>query len=196
MRLNSAVHGIATCVAALFAGIGPATAAEPHAQTVANSGRAISAVRPSSGTGFEAFRSIGDWNIFDPNRVGRKSSEPPSPAGDTISLVGTMQYAKGLFAFFDSPEARYRKALHVGDAIAGFTLTRIDGRGVMLKRDSKIVPLQVGQQLGRPEGGQWRVSAAARPGPVQSPGAEPATPAGASDILKRMMERRQKQLSQ
>jgi hypothetical protein len=190
--LTSAVHGIVACLAALFAGISPATAAEPHAETAANAGRAVSVVRPNSSTGFAAFRSIGDWNIFDPNRVGRKTTESPSPAGDTISLVGTMQYAKGLFAFFDS----YRKALHVGDAIAGFTLTRINGAGVMLMRDSKPVPLAVGQQLSRPEGGQWRVSTAARVEQAPAASAEPAIPAGASDILKRMMERRQKQLSQ
>ena len=111
---------------------------------------------------FAAFRLIGDWNIFDPNRVGRKTNEPPPPAGDTISLVGTMQYEKGLFAFFDSPDGNYRKALHVGDAIAQFTVARIMADGVELTRDSKRISLAIGQQLHRPEGGQWTVSAAAR----------------------------------
>ena len=43
-----------------------------------------------------------------------------------------MQYEKGLFAFFDSPDAGYRKALHDGDAIAQFTVTRITADGVEL----------------------------------------------------------------
>ncbi len=145
---------------------------------------------------FAAFRLIGDWNIFDPNRVGRKSDEPPPPAGDTISLVGTMQYEKGLFAFFDSPDGNYRKALHVGDAIAQFTVARILADGVELTRDSKRLSLAIGQQLHRPEGGQWAVSAATRIDRAPAASTAPAIPADASDVLRRLMEQRQKQLKQ
>jgi hypothetical protein len=145
---------------------------------------------------FAAFRLIGDWNIFDPNRVGRKNSEPPPPAGDTISLVGTMQYEKGLFAFFDSPDSSYRKALRVGDAIAQFTVTRILADGVELTRDSKRLSLTIGQQLHRPEGGQWTVTAAPRVDRAPAANNAPAIPADASDVLRRLMEQRQKQLKQ
>jgi hypothetical protein len=158
------------------------------------------AATAAAGTGstasFSDFRFIGDWNIFDPNRVRRNTDDAPPAVVDTISLVGTMQYEKGLFAFFESPDSNYRKALHVGDAIAQFTVTRIMPDGVELTRDSKQISLAIGRQLRRPAGGEWTV--AASPQVDQGPAAStpPPIPAGASDTLKRMMEQRQKQLRQ
>ena len=182
---------IIAVAAAIVLGGNFAVTAAPKSQTPA----ATSADTGSTAS-FASFRLIGDWNIFDPSRVGRKSNEPPPPAGDIISLVGTMQYEKGLFAFFDSPDSDYRKALHVGDTIAQFTVASIMAGGVELTRDSKRISLAVGQQLHRPEGGQWTVSASARMDRAPAAGTAPAIPADASDVLRRLMEQRQKQLKQ
>ena len=67
----------------------------------------VKAAAPA-GPSFETYRLIGDRNIFNPNRVGRssRSSDAPAPRTDVISFVGTMQYDKGLFAFFDSPDSK------------------------------------------------------------------------------------------
>jgi hypothetical protein len=159
-----------------------------------------------AGPTFETYRLIGDRNIFNPNRIGRsRASEAPAPRNDVISFVGTMQYEKGLFAFFDSPDASYRKALNEGGTLGKFTVKGITADSVELERDAKPLTLRMGQQLRRPEGGEWSVvgaeivrsearaaEAAANPGP----GAPIAIPADASDALRRLMEKRQQQLKQ
>jgi hypothetical protein len=177
--------------AAAIAISGSLAAAAPQTPPPAAAG-----ARPDPVASFATFRLIGDWNIFDSTRTSRKSNDPPPPAGDTISLVGTMQYDKSPFVFFDSPDADYRKALHEGDTIAGFTVARITANGVELSQESKRLSLAVGQQLHRPEGGQWTVSAAARADLTPTTDAAQGIPADASDVLKRLMEQRQKQLRQ
>ena len=157
-----------------------------------------------TGPTFDAYRLIGDRNIFNPNRVGRsRSSETPPPRTEVISFVGTMQYEKGLFAFFDSPDTTYRKALNEGGALGKFTVKGITADQVELERDAKPLTLRIGQQLRRPDGGDWSVigadivrsearaaEAAANPGL----GAPLAIPADASEALRRLMEKRQQQL--
>ena len=166
----------------------------------------VKAAAPA-GPSFETYRLIGDRNIFNPNRVGRssRSSDAPAPRTDVISFVGTMQYEKGLFAFFDSPDSNYRKTLKTGGTVGKFTVKAISADSVELERDDKPVTLKMGQQLRRPEGGDWTLigaekvrsearaaEAAANPGP----GAPPVIPADASDALRRLMEKRQQQLKQ
>src|ERR1700677_2568628 len=60
---------------------------------------------------------ISDRNIFDPNRYPRtrtRTYEPRRPqrhivGAPYVSLVGTMSYEKGLFAFFDSNNSDDKK---------------------------------------------------------------------------------------
>ena len=166
--------------------------------------RAASAALPADGK-FDAFRVIVDRNIFNPNRNPRTRSAPEEkpPQVEEISLVGTLQYDKGLIAFFDSSAAEFRKNLREGDSIAGFKIRRILADGVELVRDDQPVSLRVAQQLRRREGGDWTVSAAparvdAR-GPEASRAATEAAaaelPADASEALKRLLEKRKQQLS-
>ena len=153
--------------------------------------------------GFDTFRVISERNIFDPNRTGRsdRSPEAPAPRMDYITLVGTMHYDKGLFAFFDGSAPDYRKSLHEGDKIEQYTVTHIRPDGVDLRRDAHALTLAIGRQLQRPPGGDWAPAAAdaVRPPPATadnaaSTGPTPALPADASEILKKLMEQRQKQL--
>jgi hypothetical protein len=162
-------------------------------------------------TPFETFHSIAERNIFDPNRVARSRStrtEVNRPAVDTISLVGTMESDKGLIAFFESPVPKFKKVLHAGEPIAEFTVSKITPQAVELTRDGKNFSLQVAQQLRRPAGEDWTVAAVepprADPAAGTSPdkaqsgteNATPPIPADASDLVKRLMERRQNQLKE
>lgn len=151
---------------------------------------------------FDTFRVILDRNIFNPNRSPRTqiAAEEKPPRVDEISLVGTMQYDKGLIAFFDSPDSDYRKNLREGGSIAGFELRRITADSVELARGDQTVVLKVAQQLRRAEGGDWVVNTTASArgdAPAEdarSAAAAAATeiPADASEVLKRLMKQREK----
>jgi hypothetical protein len=155
-------------------------------------------------TSFEAFRLISERNIFDPYRTGRSNrtdEAPPRP--DTVTLVGTMDYDKGPHAFFDGSAPAYRKALRTGDTIADYTVTGITHDSVELTQAGTKLTLAIGQQLRRPPGGTWSVAPAdtvrreadAPPAASDSTTSPtPATPAASSDVVKRLMEQRQKQL--
>lgn len=169
---------------------------------------AAAAGTASTGPNFDAFRIVGDRNIFNPNRTGRSTrvQVEEAPRMDTISLVGTLQSATGVYAFFDSTDTSFRKALHEGGAIAQYTVKRISADGVELERDGKVTSLRIGQQLRRPKDGDWTIvgadiaqasRAAERAASAASEaGAPPAIPSDASDTLRRLMEQRQKQLKQ
>lgn len=162
----------------------------------------------ATGTGpiyasFDTFRIIDERNIFDPNRVGQVArSANDQPRGDTITLVGTMHYEKGLFAFFDGSNASFQKALHETETIAQYTVTHIANDGVELMRDGQRLSLKIGQQLQRPVGGDWSVMAldTTRNEIASTSNSDVTTPSiippDAPDTLKRLMEQRQKQLRQ
>ncbi|MSU48516.1 MAG: hypothetical protein EXS37_05385 [Opitutus sp.] len=178
-------------------GATPATSPAPAVISPANS--------------FDAFQLVVERNIFDPNRIGRTKAAPPEkpPRVDEISLVGTMNYQKGLVAFFDSPNGNYRKTLREGESVADFKVERIAADGVELLRAEKPVSLKVAQQLRRVENGEWTVRATPEPvagadgrgsggasgtfRPVEAP-AITEIPADASEALKRLMEKRKKDL--
>jgi hypothetical protein len=150
---------------------------------------------------FDTFRVILERNIFNPNRSprSRATSEEKPPRVDEIALVGTMQYEKGLLAFFDSADSEFRKNLREGESIAGFEVRRITADRVELARGTEIVVLKVSQQLRRPEGADWVVSTTApargdAPEDVRAAAAAAATeiPTDASDVLKRLMKQREK----
>ncbi len=149
---------------------------------------------------FSAFQVIGNYNIFNADRVGYIPGTAQVRV-DTITLVGTLQSERGRVALFDSSDRAYRKGFREGEKVAEFTVTRIADASVELTRDAKPVSLALGQQLRRPPGGAWTVGAASRraettaaPAPNLAPA--PALPSDLTDPVRQLMEQRQKLLKQ
>ncbi len=191
---------------------------------------ALSAVQtpPPPSTDYSFFKIIADRNIFNPNRrphVVETFRPPPSvarvePAVDLLSLVGTMIYEKGTFAFFDGSSADYKKVLKLNGEVAGFKVAAIRPNSVILSSGGKKMELKVGMQLNREPDSGWHIvdvpvmplsaltnapvsfSSNAPIGVIAAPAASsPGAPASApasnvdqSDILKRLMQQREREL--
>jgi hypothetical protein len=157
---------------------------------------------------FSTFSIITHRNIFDPNRRGDRNTNiiaRPVVHSEHITLVGTMSYEKGKFAFFDGDNSEYQKALQRAGTIAGYTVTDIRPDTVKLSAGTNNVELKVGMQLRREEGGPWHVSAApetyassttsaAAPSASGSATSTDSAPSGpVSDILQRLMKQREQE---
>ena len=157
---------------------------------------------------YSAFKMIVDRNIFDPNRFPhapgqvRPTSKPRSV--DYVTLVVTMIYEKVTFAFFDGTSSDYKKALKLTDSIAGYKVTNITPNSVKLAAGTNELNLNVGAQLRREEDGPWLLagqftSYAATPaststnGTATTTGSDTASGGTESDILKRLMQKREKE---
>jgi hypothetical protein len=155
---------------------------------------------------YSAFKVIVDKNIFDPNRYARRPGDrgPRSPpkSVDSLTLVGTMTYEKGTFAFFDGTSSDYKKALKLNDVVAGHKVTCIAPNSVKLAAGTNELELGVGMQLRREEDGPWSLagksgSYTAAPSStstnaVASTMSDAAASAAESDIIKRLKQQREK----
>ncbi|MBI5768865.1 MAG: hypothetical protein HZA93_13790 [Verrucomicrobia bacterium] len=184
----------------------PATSSRPsrRERTTTETTTAAARTDPNS---LDSFRVIADRNIFNPNRTGRRDREERAPRTDSISFVGTMDYEKGLLAFFDGTDSAYRKALRVGQSVGQFKITSIAADRVELDRDGQALTMGLAQQLRRPEGGDWTLvgadlvrseqqAAAAADAAKNAAATANVIPANAPEALRRLMEARQKQLKQ
>ena len=148
---------------------------------------------------------------------------PPANRPNFLTLTGTMVAEGKMLAFFSGSQTPYNKVVPVGESVADFKITAITNTQVEMERDGKAVVLAVGKQM--PMEGTAAPSTPApeavaptvptptaenipapEPAPANDPapaGAEPAdakptdpAPAGeTSDVIRRMMERRQKELT-
>jgi hypothetical protein len=172
---------------------------------------------PTNYAKFSSF--VTDRNIFDPSRQPhfyssntrqtRRTRTRNSAPG--IMLVGTMSYGKGLFAFFNGNSADLKKALQVTEKIADYTVTEISPSRVMLESADKKsqLELKIGDGL-RQENGKWVFSGAAElpaatsvtettnapSGEVSSETGATAAPSSAAEpneVLKRLMQLREKE---
>ncbi|MEI7532961.1 MAG: hypothetical protein WCK57_01225 [Verrucomicrobiae bacterium] len=156
-------------------------------------------------------------NIFDPNRQPHYTSAPRthtthtrthvSPSAPAFTLVGTMSYEKGVFAFFDGNNSDLKKVLPVNEKIADYTVTQIAPDRVTLESADKKerLELKVGDVM-RQENSKWTLSSGGEL-PVStsgvvptvssvggdSPAAAPSPALGQNDVLKRLMELRKKE---
>lgn len=148
---------------------------------------------------FSAFNLITERNIFDPNRMPHSGPVVQAKTVDAFSLVGTMSYSKGDFAFFDGTSADYKKVLKPAESIAGYTVLAIASDSVKLGRDNKQIELPIGTQMRRQEDGTWSEVAGAGSYTSSSTASSsnsqsgPGSSGAESDILKRLMERREKE---
>jgi len=110
-----------------------------------------------------AFSLIAERNIFNANRVGtvRLSSRRPARV-ETFTLVGTMAYEKGAFAFFDGSSSEFTKVIKADNTIAGYKLADIFANSVKLEADGKQIDLPIGSQMRREDAGTWLMVAAPR----------------------------------
>ena len=155
--------------------------------------------------GFDAFRLMRTKNMFDPNRRPTRtetaSAQRPAPAREnkssTLTLTGTMVTEGKVLAFFGGTRADYSKVLSVGGTIADCKITAIKTTEVEMERGGKPGTLAVGHQLqieGAPSDVPVEEPVATTPAPGAPP-ADPATSNDKSDVLRRMMERREKEMT-
>jgi hypothetical protein len=166
---------------------------------------------------------ITDRNIFDPNRYPHDRSSgyrppkhikhPNGPQG--VTLVGTMAYEKGYFAFFNAGDSDLKKVVSSGGDIADYTVKDISATSVtLIGKDKKESVMKIGDQMYQ-EGGVWKLNLDANSSTtVESPAstatdnsssttdstsatdegqAAPSPSLENNDILKRLMEKRAKE---
>jgi hypothetical protein len=145
---------------------------------------------------YSAFQLVAERNIFDPNRAPRTRVAAQPKTTDSFTLVGTMSYEKGIFAFFDGTSSDYKKALKPQDTIAGYKVVAISSDSVKLMLNTNTLELTVGNQMRRREDGSWEKSAgsASYASASTNASAPESAPSGAeSDVIKKMMMRREKE---
>lgn len=155
----------------------------------------------------------------------RRTPPPRQPDPDIVRLTGTMLYQDRQIAFFDGSDRDFRGAKEVEQNIADLVVEQITTDRVFLRRvgsDEKIV-MMVGTQLRRVGDDPWETqtggrgsfpsSSASRSrsvsstrGPATDSGAgadsdgggesAAASDASASEILKRLMEKRRQEMQQ
>jgi hypothetical protein len=175
-------------------------------------------------TDYAAFsRFVTERNIFDPNRQPHFTSSPTtrtrttrtrSTSAPSFSLVGTMAYAKGYFAFFNGNSDELKRTMSAPGRIAGYTVTEIaPGRATLESADQREkIQLKVGDVM-RQESGKWELAgqgevpagrAAASSDNSSAPsensggsgGKSDSTPPSAiesNDILKKLMQKREQE---
>ena len=165
-------------------------------------GRAQS-TNASGSLDFQAFKILTERNIFDPNRSSDSGgrSEPRKAARvESFALLGTLSYEKGNFAFFDGTDSAYRKALKIGDTIAGYRIGEITADHVRLEADGKQVELSVGLQMKKPDEGEWQLAGRAESFSASSEAdattekTESASSGEENDVLKKLMQKREQEL--
>jgi hypothetical protein len=163
---------------------------------------------------YSAFSIIAERNIFNPNRYYVRPGEGPRPkpkVTEFLALTGTLSYEKGTFAVFDGTRSEYQKVVKPSEAIAGYTVLDIEPNCVKLTSGTNHVKLDVGTQMRRDDEGDWTlaglaeayasasasasVSSSVSSSATPAPSAAPATASSGeeSDVVKRMMQRRDKE---
>ena len=147
----------AVAVVAVVSFAGTAQSQRPQRQSQRQPPSAVSTAEET------LFQYISARNIFDPNRRGVTVKDPPKPPTivDSFALTGTMNYPKGMFAFFDGTRSDYNHVLEKGGKIAGYTVAEVGHDVVKLTQDTNVLELKVGMQMRRSADGKWAATEAA-----------------------------------
>jgi len=196
---------VALALCAGFAASTPCAEAPPDETAPAAQPPAASDPAPKTApTGSNAFELVWKRNIFDQSRsprVGRREDRPAArkaPVVESFALVGTMSFSGGLVAFFNSDKTALRKSAKEGEMVGDFKVAEISHASVRLVREAEEFALEIGHQIKREDDGPWalskEVAAIAEPiRPVEKP-AESSSGGGVSDLLKRLREKREKEM--
>lgn len=161
---------------------------------------------------YSAFKIIYEHNIFDASRMGGTYAGPRHRAKvskvDYFKLLGTMRYEKGRFAFFDGNDADFHKTLQITQNIAEYKILEIGYDSVKLApTNGAPFELKVGMQMKRVDAGPWSEAAASEsfaPPPTSSSSSETVSKsndapsssnASENEVMKRLMQKRQQELS-
>jgi hypothetical protein len=172
---------------------------------------AARAQTPAAAQGFEAYRAVRTRNIFDPERYPSSmevtarthvaTAAAPPKASDFIALTGIMVTDNKAFAFFSGSRADYDKVVAVNGEIAGAKVTKIATDKIEVERQGKKIDVGVGQTVpfdgSAPAAAPANPVLSAAPAPSSGGGDSPASgapPGNLSEVMRRMMERRQQQL--
>lgn len=156
---------------ALLAGAAPGAAAQPTNPPATTNAPALAAAtnapaKPPSTLDESAFAIIGERNIFNASRSGgqvRLPSRRPTSV-EYFTLVGTMAYEKGVFAFFEGSSSEFTKVVKADGVMAGYKLADVLAGGVKLEADGKLIDLPMGSQMRREDAGAWQVAEASSGG--------------------------------
>jgi hypothetical protein len=169
-------------------------------------------------SGYRAFRMVRLKNIFDPDRRpmpaegSAKAAATSSPVSKNSHLVltGTLVTETKRLAFFTGSQASFNKVVTANEKVGDLVVAAISMSHVELKRGDQEIILPVGKQVTLGE--KAEVSAASglptslstpstlpsdsgrRNGNVPAPTAEIGAPPDAAEVMRRMMERRQKEI--
>lgn len=197
----------------------PAAETNAPASPTASAAPAAPATNTTSRLDYNHYRLIAERNIFNGTRSPGRANTPRdtrrAPRVDEFALAGTMSYEKGRYAFFDGSSSDYRKVLQEGGRIGGFTVSEITPRSVKLAAEGKTLELPINAQMRREDEGAWRTSGRSYASSSSTsnssssntgsdrPGGSDAKPASSSssssssgemsDVLKRLMEQREKE---
>jgi hypothetical protein len=166
-----------------------------------------SAQAAETGSGYAAFPLVQTRNMFDPDRRAPRPQgavrETQAPARvESMALTGTMVQSDQALAFFGGSRPEHRQVLSLHGEIAGYTLVAITTTHVELERDGERFRLPVGQGLRREGEAAWEITAEVpRPSVTSSPsvanraGNERGADGALGEMMKRLMQRRQQEVS-
>ncbi len=160
---------------------------------------AAPAVAAAPAGNLEAFALLTERNIFNPNRTARTRTAPEEKPVRTeeVALVGVVGFGQSTAAVFHSADPRLKGEAGPGGRLGEFTVVAVSPSGVELRAGERTFTLAVAQRLTRTEGGEWTASAALVPEARSRTEAAPVeVPANASEVLKRLMKQREKQLKE
>jgi len=169
-------HGVTRPTVALWlslivAGGSFAAAQSTNTQTTTNAPAATQSMSrpaeaavlpPSKSYGFDdsPFRIVAERNVFNANRSGgqvRLSSSHRPARVESFTLVGTLAYEKGAFAFFAGSSSELSKVVKTSGVIAGHKVVDVLANGVRLEADGKILELPIGSTMRREDEGTWKL---------------------------------------